>query len=454
MKITDRIFPPPYAQKALETLGQHGFAACLVGGCVRDALLGSEPNDWDIATSALPNETAACFRGLHCIETGMRHGTVTVVLDGHPVEITTFRKDGAYQDHRRPETVEFSRQLEEDLSRRDFTINALAWDPKNGVTDLFGGREDLNAHVLRCVGDPLRRFEEDALRILRCLRFASTLSFSIENDTAFAMERQKELLLHISHERVREELTKLLVGKNTEKVLLEYGSILFTVIPELSLMKGCGQENPYHCYDVWEHSLRALGAVPQKPVLRWAALLHDCGKPAAKFYDKNGTAHFYGHEKKSVEIAGSVLDRLRFSNRDTQDILTLIAAHGEVLPVPEKRVRRLLGKLGPEQLFALLKLMHGDLSGQAPSLYQERSAMISEAENCAKKLLKEEERLTLRTLAVNGRDLMSIGVPPGPEMGRILKALLDLALDGKLSNERSILLEEAQKIKLSFSCMK
>ncbi len=448
------ITPPPYAAQALERLERGGFEAWYVGGCVRDAMLGRTPGDWDITTSALPRETEACFQDFPCIDTGLKHGTVTAVIDHFPVEITTFRSDGVYSDHRRPETVQFSKSLTEDLSRRDFTVNAMAYHPVKGLMDPFGGLSDLKSRVLRCVGDPARRFSEDALRILRCLRFSSVLEFFIDPATAEAAKSKQELLLFISHERIREELQKLLSGNRAAAVLREYAEILFTVLPELIPMKGCAQETPYHCYDVWEHTLHALDAVPPKPVLRWAALLHDCGKPAVKSFSPDGTAHFYGHEKESLRLTEQILSRLRFSKRETEAICALISHHGEPLPVSAKRLKRLLGELGEELLFSLFDLMGGDLSAQAPHLYAERSRAIAEAKELTEKLLRQKECLTLRDLAINGCDLLELGFPEGPLLGNTLHILLEMVLDGKLSNERSILLEEAQKIKLSFSCTK
>lgn len=449
MNTAEKIIPPAYALRAIELLEKEGFEAWFVGGCVRDAMLGRPPEDWDITTSALPRETAACFQDFPCIDTGLKHGTVTAVLENHPVEITTFRFDGVYTDHRRPETVEFSKKLEDDLSRRDFTINAMAYHPERGLIDPFHGLFDLEKRILRCVGDPVRRFSEDALRILRCLRFSAVLELAIDPATAAAVRSKKELLLAISHERVREELHKLLLGNRAAPVLREYAEVLFTVLPELASMKGCAQETPYHRYDVWEHTLHALADVPKEPVLRWAALFHDCGKPAVKFFSPDGTAHFYGHEKESLRIAWQCLLRLRFSKRESEQICTLITRHGEPLPISEKRLKRLLGELGEEQLFSLFALMHGDLAAQAPKLYEERSRALEAARALTEKLLQEEECLTLRDLAVNGSDLNALGIPPGPRMGEILRALLEQVLDGACPNEKDDLLRQAEGLYLS-----
>ena len=257
------IVPPPVVGEALRRLEARGFQAWCVGGCVRDSLLGKAPSDWDIATSALPQETKACFAGERLVEAGAAHGTIAwVPSGGHPIEITTFRSDGAYTDGRHPDSVAFSRRLEDDLSRRDFTVNAMAWHPQRGLVDLFHGQEDLSAGLLRCVGEPARRFSEDALRILRCLRFSSQLGFAIHPDTSWALWEKRELLLALSHERVREELTKLLCGQGAAAVLRQYAAVVFTVLPELAPMKGCAQETPYHCFDVWEHTRHAREHAP------------------------------------------------------------------------------------------------------------------------------------------------------------------------------------------------
>lgn len=437
---------PPQVAGVLKNLEDRGFEAWLVGGCVRDSLLGLSPSDWDVTTAAQPEKIKLCFAGYPVLETGVRHGTVTVLMDGGPVEITTFRSDGEYADHRRPERVRFSRRLGDDLARRDFTVNAIAYHPDRGFRDDFGGAGDLERRVLRCVGDPARRFTEDALRILRCLRFASVLGFSIEDGTAEALFKTEDLLLEISHERVREELSKLLCGQSAGNVLRIYNRAVFTVLPELAPMEGCLQENPYHCWDVWEHTLHALEASPQDKFLRWAAFLHDCGKPVVKSYGADGTAHFYGHEKASAETAEAIMARLRFSNRDRDGILELIRLHGEPYPISEKRLKRLLRKLGEEQLSRLFRLSEADLSGQSPHLYGQRIKAIRQTEARAKELAAQGQCLSLRDLAVNGNDLRALGYPAGPSLGAALKNLLESVLDGKIQNEKTALLERAAEL--------
>ena len=445
--MAQRFSPPPWAREALERLGQAGFEAWFVGGCVRDSLLGQTPGDWDVATSALPEETAACFAGLPQVDAGKKHGTVAVVLSGQLVEITTYRVDGAYSDSRHPDGVAFSPRLEDDLSRRDFTVNAMAWHPRRGLVDPFGGREDLSRRMLRCVGDPRRRFGEDALRVLRCLRFASQLGFSVQRETGRALWEFEGPLLTLSAERVREELTKLLCGEQAPQVLREYSGIIFTLLPELVPMCGCTQETPYHCYTVWEHTLHALGHAPQNATLRWAAFLHDSGKPGAKFFSPNGVAHFYGHAGLSEQLAQGLLARLRFSNKERERVCSLIGAHSQALPLSEKRIKKLLGKQGEEWFFQLLDLMAADNSGKQPDLCPPRLALIGEARELARSSLAQGACLTLKSLAVKGDDLLALGYAPGPGLGAALQALLDLVVAGEIPNEKAALEEQALALK-------
>ncbi len=437
---------PSCAVLALETLEKHGYEAWCVGGCVRDSLRGLSPIDWDMTTNALPEEIKACFQGYKTADTGMKHGTVTVLLPDGQIEVTTYRRDGKYLDHRHPEQVAFSKSLQEDLSRRDFTVNALAYHPARGLVDCFGGLEDLKNGVLRCVGDASRRFEEDALRVLRCLRFAAALGFIIEEDTAKALEDKRNLLGAVSHERVREEMTKLLCGRDAAKILGAYSEVAFVVLPELAPAACCGQENPYHCCTVWEHTLKVLSSLPPDPVLRWAALLHDCGKPGSKTFGSDGTAHFYGHEKLSADLARSILERLRFPNRESQQILDLVRYHGEIYPMTPKRLKKLLGLLGEEQVFRLFQLSEGDLRGQAPFLYRERIESIRQTEVLAKEILAQGQCLTLRDLKIDGNDLLGLGYEKGPSLGKALKQLLDEVLEGSLANERAALLGRAEEL--------
>lgn len=286
---------PEHAARAVAALEAAGYQTWAVGGCVRDSLRGAAPHDWDLCTAARPDQMQAVFAGERVLETGLRHGTLTLLTEGGPIEITTFRTDGGYSDGRHPDGVRFVGSVEDDLARRDFTIGAMAWHPQRGLCDPYGGLDDLQEGILRAVGDPDARFAEDALRILRGIRFASRLGFAVERETAAAMRRQAARLNGIAAERVRGELTGLLCGRFVHRALRMFADLIGVVLPELTPMFGCAQRNPHHLYDVWEHSIRAAAQVPADPVLRWAALLHDCGKPACKTVDEQGIGHFYGH---------------------------------------------------------------------------------------------------------------------------------------------------------------
>ena len=433
---------PEYVKTVLDTLTAAGLEAWCVGGCVRDVLLGRTPEDWDVTTSALPEETMALF-GDHAFPTGLRHGTVTVRADHMSVEVTTYRVDGAYHDHRRPDSVTFTRSLEEDLRRRDFTVNAMAMGRDGAIRDPFSGREDLEKSVLRCVGEPERRFEEDALRILRGLRFAAVLGFAIEPGTAAAIRRDRELLRDIAAERVQAELLKLLCGRNAAEVLRQFPEVIGVFWPEVLPMVGFDQKNHHHCYDVWEHSLYALEAVPPEPELRCAALLHDIGKPATFTVDPAGVGHFYGHGAVSETLADGMLRRLKCSTEFRETVVRLVAWHDRDIPRTDKAIRRALGKLGERDLRRLVLLKRADNLAQAPE-FRDRQLELDKGEAILDRLLAEDACFTLKQLAVNGRDLVELGLA-GPAVGRVLKALLDAVVDGELPNDRQALLSSAAR---------
>lgn len=432
-------------RQVLETLEAAGYEAWLVGGCVRDRLMGTAPHDFDITTSARPEEVMAVFSGCRIIETGLKHGTVTLLWDGEPLEITTFRGDGAYSDHRHPDEVRFTRSLREDLARRDFTMNAIAMDARSDISDPFGGAGDIQNRIIRCVGEPARRFEEDALRILRGLRFAATLGFAIDEATREAMAEKRALLHYVSAERVNVELTKLLCGKFVRQVLLENVAVLGEVLPELRPMEGFDQRNYHHIYDVLEHSARVVENVPAEPALRWAALLHDAGKPGCFTTDDAGVGHFYGHAELGREIAGKVLRRLRSDNATIKAVDELIRYHDSPIEPTEKAVRRALGKLTPEGFTKLMQLKRADNLAQSPE-FRGRQQEIDRLEEIAAALLAQKACFCLRDLAVNGRDLMAMGIPAGPKVGEILNALLDAVVSERLPNDRATLLTEAKKM--------
>lgn len=421
---------PSAVRGLLTQLNQAGYAAYAVGGCVRDSLLGRIPNDWDICTSALPEETEALFSHCRVIETGIKHGTVTLLLDGVPYEITTFRQDGTYLDHRKPEQVQFVTSLREDLARRDFTINAMAADASGQVTDLFGGREDLGLGCIRCVGNPDTRFQEDALRILRGLRFAATLGFSIHPETAEAMEKNKALLTHISGERIYQELSRLLTGKAAADILSRYGSVLTPVLPELAPAFGVASDAPA----LWIGSLRAFSHAPEDGLIRWTLFLHELGA-----FSQSGAEDT--HPEESAAIARRVFSRLKADSRTTEAVCTMIRFHHEVRPVSTKGARRWIAQFGTQLALPLLEVQRCDCLAQPPSVAQEtayRRLMLFR--EYVSQLLKEAPCCSCRDLKVSGRDVMAFGVKPGAQIGLLLNQLLEDVLEERCENDRSQLL--------------
>lgn len=437
---------PKNVDIAINLLQSAGFEAYAVGGCVRDSLLGKTPNDWDITTSAKPEDMKSVFADFHCIDTGIKHGTVTVVIDGEPLEITTFRLDGEYEDNRHPKSVTFTSNLGADLGRRDFTVNAMAYSKMTGTVDLFGGQNDLKNKIIRCVGDPDRRFNEDALRILRALRFASALDFEIEEKTAQSLLKNRALLGSISEERIAKELLKLVCGKGAKRILTDFAPVLFEILPELQPMYKNSHDNPHHCYDIYEHTLIAVESINPEPTLRFAMLLHDCGKPAVKKFDENGVAHFYGHQRISAEISAQILARLKVSNKFRDEILFLVSNHDrwELYENTEK-MPRYLSKFGLDGVLNLLKVMRADVLAQSPE-YRYRLYQIADAEETAKNLAAQKPCLSLSELQINGRTLMDIGIPQGRKLGAVLAQLLDEVIDGVTKNTQEALTTRAREI--------
>ena len=434
-----QIIPPAPVQTALSMLNAAGFEAYIVGGCVRDALRGAEPHDWDCTTDAKPDAICACFRDYHVIETGLQHGTVTVVIEHMPIEITTYRIDGVYADHRRPDSVTFTDSLTDDLARRDFTVNAMAYHPEKGLIDPFHGADDLKSGMIACVGNPHDRFDEDGLRILRAMRFSSVLNFEIAPETAAAVHEQRTLLHHISAERIDAELTKLLCGAGAERVLTDFADVLFTVLPELAPMHGFDQKNPHHDYDVYTHTLKAVAAAPPEPVLRWAALLHDAGKPHCFTEDERG-GHFYGHAAVSKEIARRALHAMKCDRKRLDRVLLLVERHDTVWNGTEQQLKRTVRKIGFDAAYQLILLHKADVSAQAAV---HRDVRIAGADRLLEQLdaLKAADAcMSLKKLAVTGGDLLALGVPEGKEIGQKLNHLLEQVMDGALPNEREALL--------------
>ena len=433
------MFLPEKVKKIISMLEESGFEAFVVGGCVRDSLLGKEPTDYDITTSALPEETKEVFKNEHVIETGIKHGTVTVLMEGEPFEITTFRIDENYLDNRRPEKVLFTRSLEEDLARRDFTINAMAYSEKTGIIDVFGGVSDLEHGIIKTVGEADTRFNEDALRIMRVLRFSSVLGFEIEEKTAFSVFKNRKLLKNISAERIFSELKKLICGKDAQKVLFEHCEAVFEIIPELSVLKGFDQHHFRHHLDAFEHTLAVLENVPPVPELRLAALFHDIGKPFCQSFDENGTGHYYGHAQKSAEIAETVLRRLKADSETIKTVCELVRRHENRFEPTPKSVKRLLGKIGTELFEKLLVLMEADEMGKREEFRLSKS-VFEEFRIIEKEIIGKNECFMLKDLAINGKDLISEGFEPGKKIGEVLETLLEKVIEGEVKNEKAELL--------------
>lgn len=444
---------PENISRALDMLESAGHEAWVVGGCVRDSLMGIIPHDYDITTSALPAETEQVFAGYRLIETGLKHGTVTVLAGGSPIEITTYRVDGEYRDSRRPERVTFTRNIRDDVSRRDFTMNGIAYNPKQGYFDEFGGAEDIKAGVIRCIGKPEKRFREDALRILRGLRFSASLGFEIEENTARAMHDTRELLNKISAERVFSELCGLLTGRNSHRnifrVLTEFRDIAAVIIPEFRECTGFVQHSRFHCFDVYEHCVMSAqkaaeiseGSECRLP-LTLAMLLHDIGKPQRFTLGEDGEGHFYGHAAVSADIAEDILRRLKCSNALRERVCTIVRYHDVPLSDTDKSVRRLLRKYGLETVRDICLAHICDDSAKTPECAGrcgEWRAVLSRAETLAPYCC-----LTLKDLAVDGKALSGL-MEPSPEMGKALKFLLDEVINGNFPNEREFLLKEAAK---------
>lgn len=448
MKKTDiDIQLPNYITKAIDMLNAGGFSAYLVGGCVRDSVMGKLPHDYDIATSALPEETTRIFENYPTIATGLKHGTLTVVINGKPIEITTYRTEGDYSDHRHPDNVKFTDSLSEDLSRRDFTINAMAFGAREGIIDSFGGIDDITGKIIRCVGDPQKRFDEDALRILRALRFSSTLCFDIDTQTNRAMDQLSGLLAYVSAERIREEFSKLLCGKNARKILETNSAVIFQIIPELQPMFGCTQNSKYHRYDVWHHTLAALRSTPSDLETQLAVLFHDIGKPYVKTTGSDGFDHFFGHSAKSAEITETVLNRLKFDNKTKNNVLWLVRHHDEAIPLTETRVKRLLASGGDALFIKLTRVLYADNTAKTKDIAEQRKSCADDAIKIYNNIISAGECLSLKNLKINGTDLISLGFSPGKEMGAVLQELLGLVLENKIKNEADALRDTALTMK-------
>ena len=433
----------------LKKLNEAGHEAYVVGGCIRDSLLGREPHDWDITTGAEPQEVKQIFR--RTIDTGLQHGTVTVLNHGVGYEVTTYRADGDYSDHRRPDQVSFTRSLEEDLKRRDFTVNAMAFSPKDGLVDLFGGVNDLREEkVIRAVGDPDARFNEDALRILRAGRFSAQLGFTIESNTRDAITRHVKDLKYVSAERIEAELTKLICSPHPEMMDEMYRlGVTAEILPEFDRMMETAQNTPHHYTDVGHHTIAVMQNISPGKVMRYAALLHDVAKPICKTTDENGVDHFKGHPAAGAPIAEEILRRLKMDNRTIEDVVRLVYWHdfGINGEMTQSTFRKGMSKMGIGHFPEYLEIRRADMAGQSNFRREEKQATVDHLVRLYEEQMEKKSALTVKDLAVKGKDLMDAGIPAGPQMGEILKALLEDVLETPEHNEKVYLLEKASELK-------
>lgn len=435
---------PDYALKCLEKLESNNFEAYIVGGCVRDFCMNRTPHDFDITTNAKPEQIKECFKEYNRIDIGEKHGTVAIIIDGEQVEITTYRIDGDYNDSRHPRNVTFSENLSEDLSRRDFTVNAMAMNKNHEIVDIFGGKTDIENKLIRTVGNPVDRFTEDALRIMRALRFASQLEFDIEAETAKQIHSLAHLLKNISAERIREEFLKLICGKNAVEILRKYRDVIEVFIPEIADMYGLDQLTPYHKYDVWEHTLCAVSNIDNEPILRMTMLLHDIAKPDCRTIDKNGVGHFKGHASLGACKAEKILKRMRFSAKEIKEITTLIENHRDSYH-NEYEVKCMMNKIGAESYKKLISVKRAD-DGSKGYFFRKDCDMIDFAERTYEKIIENNECYRISDLAINGNDILKLGFS-GKKIGEIMHLLLDKVMRNQLENDYDMLVNCVNSLK-------
>lgn len=446
MNETIRIELPEAVRNIIHTLQSAGYEAWAVGGCVRDSILGRVPDDWDITTSARPEQVKAIFK--KTVDTGIQHGTVTVLWNRAGYEVTTYRIDGEYEDSRHPKEVQFTASLREDLRRRDFTINAMAYNEEAGLVDIFGGIEDIRAKKIRCVGDPMERFSEDALRMMRAVRFSAQLGYEIEEETEAAICRLSPTLQKISAERIRTELVKLLISPHPELLEACWRTGMTAVfLPEFDRMMEASQNNPHHCYNVGEHTIRAMKASAPEKTLRLALLFHDMGKPETKTTDGEGIDHFRGHEAKSSDMARTVMRRLKFDNNTIDRVVRLVRAHDIKIEPGQKYMRRALNRLGEDIFPELFAVKEADLAAQSAYRREEKQAELLVMRKDYEAVLKSKACVSLKDLAVNGKDLIAEGAAPGKGLGEMLQKLLEEVLEEPERNTREYLLGRLKKMR-------
>lgn len=445
---------PKGCKELINILHSNGYEAFLCGGAVRDSILGRPIHDYDITTSATPDEMMEVFKDKRIIETGLQHGTITILIDGEGYECTTYRIDGNYSDSRRPDSVTFTRNLKEDLKRRDFTINAMAYNDEVGLVDPFNGMEDIKYHKIRCVGRAEDRFSEDALRILRAIRFASQLSFVLEPNTDYILHKMYQNLENISVERINSEFCKIAASSNFCVQMVLYSDVLSLFIPEIKDMFGFQQNNPYHIYDVWNHAVHAVQAYecdcepdlnPRDLITSLAVFFHDIGKPHCYQDGEDGIRHFKGHGRVSADMTDKIMKRLRFDNDTREKVVELVYYHDATFEVGKKYVKRWLNKIGEEQFRRLLNVRRADIKAQADMNQETRLQKIDNIGYVLEEVLQDDECFSLKDLAVNGKDLITIGYKPGKEIGEVLNNLLDSVISGEYINEKEKLLEIAER---------
>ena len=440
------ILLPKKVKYIIDIIQSAGFEAYAVGGCIRDSILEREPDDWDITTSAKPEEIKALFN--RTVDTGLQHGTVTVMLEKEGFEVTTYRVDGQYEDGRHPKEVSFTASLTEDLKRRDFTINAMAYNEKDGLVDIFGGMEDLEKGVICCVGNPMERFGEDALRMMRAVRFSAQLGYTIEENTKRAIKELAPTLHLISAERILVELTKLLLSPNPDYLRIAYDiGITNVFFPEWSRAMETPQNHPHHCYSVGEHILHSLMEVPPDKILRFAMLFHDIAKPMTMEIDDKGVTHFYGHAKIGEEMSCTILKRFRMDNDTINKVSRLVLYHDYINSVTpnKKNVRRAVNKIGADLFPFLFQVSRADILAQSNYMRKEKLDNLKAWEDCYQEIVQAGECISLKDLAVNGKDLINAGLKPGKELGSILNGLLSEVLENPEKNTRDYLLSRALK---------
>ena len=431
---------PRYVRKVMERLEINGYESYIVGGCVRDTLLGKMPFDYDVTTNCPPDEMMRIFSDMNYADTGLKHGTITIISEGKPVETTTYRSEGKYSDHRRPEKVVFETDISQDLKRRDFTVNALCYNDKNGLMDMFGGVSDLENGLIRCVGNPSERFDEDALRIMRGLRFASVLGFEIEEKTSLAINNQKLLLREISSERIFSELKKLLTGKNAGQILLQYREVFGVIIPELIPTFDFPQKCPHHCYDVYEHICHGVENIPPDDILRLTMLLHDIGKPEMAKTDDKGVMHFKKHQFVSAEKTYTILKRLKCDRKTLVRVTDLVREHDNRIPPLKKSVKKMIAKYGDEFFFQYIAVRKADTMAQSDYMREEKLTIINTLEKLGQEVLKENCCLKIKDLDIDGNDLKTLGLY-GKEIGKALDFLLENVIEENTVNKKDILIK-------------